>query len=74
MSEEIKDLSKMGNSEITQMMDTLTKNHETIKLEIAKLIEVMKFIEEEWYNASTELNKRMGVKIESPIENKSGIS
>lgn len=63
MSEEVRDFTKMGNNEITQIMDTLSKNHETIKLEIAKLIEVMKFIETEWYNASTELNKRMGVDI-----------
>lgn len=63
MSEEANDFTKMSNTEITQVMDTLSKNHETIKLEIAKLIEIMKFIETEWYNASTELNKRMGVEI-----------
>ena len=69
MSNEIKDFSKMGNNEIVTTMQNLTKNHETIKLEIAKLVEVMQYIEKEWHEASNELNKRMGVKIET-TENK----
>ena len=63
-----KEYKDMSNNEITQTMDVLTKNHEVIKSEIAKLIEIMKYIENEWYNASQELNTRMGVKIENSTE------